>query len=184
MNLKKICWVVRAVFYSTRAKIGFPSYMGRPILISDISKLCFSKKVRIYPGLRCELEGENSYLKIGENTSIGQNFHVVAYNNPLIIGKNVTISGNVFITNCDHSYDKLDTHILEQPIIEKKTIIGDNCFIGYGAVIQAGTILGKQCIVGSNAVVRGEYPDYTVIAGNPARIIRQYNQQTNTWEKV
>ena len=64
------------------------------------------------------------------------------------------------------------------------TAIGENCFIGYGAVIMPGTVLGRQCIVGANSVVKGVYPDYCVIAGVPARIIRRYNFQTEEWEKV
>ena len=69
-------------------------------------------------------------------------------------------------------------------MIVKDTIIGENCFIGYGVAIQAGTKLGKQCIVGANAVVRGDFPDYSVIAGVPAKIIRKYNFDTKTWDRV
>ena len=50
-------------------------------------------------------------------------------------------------------------------------------------MIQSGTILGKQCIVGANSVVRGQFPDYCVIAGNPAKIIKKYNFNTRKWEK-
>lgn len=53
-----------------------------------------------------------------------------------------------------------------------------------GAAIMAGTVLGKQCVVGANAVVKGTYPDYSVIAGVPAKIIKRYNAQSGLWEKV
>ena len=75
-------------------------------------------------------------------------------------------------------------HILVQDLLIKETRIGENSFIGFGAVIQAGTILGKQCIVGSNSVVRGIYPDYSVIVGNPRKVVKRYNIKTNEWEKV
>lgn len=52
------------------------------------------------------------------------------------------------------------------------------------AVIQAGTILGKQCIVGSNAVVRGHFPDYCVIVGVPARIVKRYDDKSGVWKKT
>ena len=114
-------------------------------------------------------------LSIGNNTSIGQNFHVVAAGE-LRIGENVTISGDVFITDVSHEYENVGVHILKQPLVQDATVIGDNSFIGYGAVIQAGVIMGKQCIVGSNAVVRkGMYPDYSVIAGVPARVVKRFN---------
>lgn len=65
----------------------------------------------------------------------------------------------------------------------RHTEIGENCFIGYGAAIQAGTVLGRQCIVGANSVVRGEFPDYCVIVGAPARIVKRYNPVSGEWEK-
>lgn len=47
-----------------------------------------------------------------------------------------------------------------------------------------GTILGEQCIVGANAVVRGIFPDYCVIVGVPAKIIKRYNPSTKSWQKT
>ena len=183
MILKKIFWVIRAILYKFFTKVGLPSYIGKPIYISRISGLSIGKRVRIYPGIRAEIETKNASITIGNNTSIGQNFHVVSYISELYIGNNVTISGNVFITNCSHNYQEIGVHILEQPIKTEYTKIGDFCFIGYGAVIKAGTVLGKQCIVGSNSVLKGTFPDYSVIAGNPAKIIKRYNILTGLWEK-
>ena len=85
------------------------------------------------------------------------------------------------ITNIDHSYQEIGIHILDQEQIMHETMIGENCFIGYGAVIQAGTILGKQCIIGSNSVVRGTFPDYCVIVGIPAKIIKRYDNGAKKW---
>lgn len=184
MNVKKIPWVCRALAYKVLTKVGMPSYIGKPIFVSRISGLKIGKSVRIYPGIRAEIEQNNASIYIGDNTSIGQNFHVVAYDRDLLIGRNVTISGNVFITNCNHQYQEIGQHILEQPITSNDTEIGDNCFIGYGAVIQAGTILGKQCIVGSNAIVKGKFPDYSVIVGSPARAVKRYNKASMQWERI
>ena len=172
MTIRKIFWGFRAFIYGLFTTYKMPGYIGKPIYISNLKKMFFGKRVRIYPGLRAEIIKDTGSIEIGENTSIGQNFHIVSNNEKLVIGKNVVISGNVFITNCDHSYDKKDIHIFDQELVTKHTEIGDNCFIGYGAVIQAGTILGKQCIVGANAVVRGKFKDYSVIAGAPAKVIK------------
>ncbi|HZY39325.1 MAG TPA: DapH/DapD/GlmU-related protein [Mucilaginibacter sp.] len=126
----------------------------------------------------------NGSIVIENNVSIGQNLHLISANEALKICKNTTISGNVFISNADHDYTQPGVHILDQQLVVKTTLIGENCFIGYGAVIQAGTILGRQCIVGSNSVVRGTFPDYSVIVGSPAKIVKQYNHETKNWEKV
>ena len=122
-------------------------------------------------------------ISIQDNVSIGQNFHITSKDLNLIIGKDTTISGNVFITNIDHEYQEIDKHIMNQKYIVSETIIGENCFIGFGVGIQAGTILGKQCVVGANSVVKGVFPDYCVIAGVPAKIIKRYNSISQVWEK-
>ena len=74
--------------------------------------------------------------------------------------------------------------MVKQKITVKETRIGENCFIGMGAAIMAGTILGKQCVVGANSVVRGNFPDYCVIVGSPAKIVKKYNPETHVWEKI
>jgi acetyltransferase-like isoleucine patch superfamily enzyme len=50
--------------------------------------------------------------------------------------------------------------------------------------LRAGTVLGEQCIVGANAVVKGSFPNHCVLAGNPAKIIKQFNEENGLWEKV
>ena len=184
MDRTKFFWGIRAVLYKFRfGKMGFPSYLGKPLYVSSCKKIFWGKRCRIYPGLRAELVGDTARIIVGDNVSIGQNFHVVSYNDNLNIGNDVTISGNVLITNCDHDYKKIGVHILEQKLIPQKTEIDDGCFIGYGAVLQAGTILGKQCIVGANSVVRGKFPDYSVIVGAPACIIKRYDAEKAAWRK-
>lgn len=183
--LKKIIWGIRALLYSIIYRnIEMPSYIGKPIYISNSRNVKFGKRCRVYPGIRAELVGNAASVKIGDNVSIGQNFHVVSDKETLKIGNDVTISGNVLITNCDHSYEEIGMHILDQELILQHTEIGDGCFIGYGAVIQAGTVLGKQCIVGANAVVRGQFPDYCVIVGAPAKIVKHYDVVSKKWVKV
>lgn len=184
MSLIKYLWALRAIAYKLRFKsVGWLSYMGPPVFLLGANKIVLGNKVRIYPGARMEVHG-TGLITIEDNVSIGQNLHITSKNSNLIIGKNTTISGNVFITNIDHDYTEIDKHIMDQDYIVSETRIGENCFIGYGAGIQAGTILGKQCIVGANSVVRGTFPDYCVIAGIPAKVIKKFNQETQKWEKV
>lgn len=185
MNISKIAWCIRALIYKiVIKKVGFPSYIGKPVYLANPRNISLGTRCRIYPGLRAEIVDANSFLTIGNNVSIGQNFHVVSYGDNLTIEDDVTISGNVLISNCAHMYKNIGQHILEQPLIKEKTSIGKGCFIGFGVVIQAGTILGKQCIVGANSVVKGYFPDNCVIAGVPARIIKKYDDNTKTWRKV
>ena len=166
MHPIKYLWATRAVVYKmTFGRVGNMTYIGRPTFIEG--------RKNIYIGNR---------VRIGENTAIEQNFHITS-GGGVQIGNDVTIVANVCITNIDHQYEDIDKSILNQGIKVTDTKIGDGCFIGFGAVIQAGTTLGTHCIVGANAVVRGNFPDYSVIVGVPARIVKRYNAKTGQWEK-
>lgn len=105
-------------------KEGRMCYIGKPCYIARKKDLLFGDKVRIYPGMRTETQNGGKIL-IGDNVSIGQNFHAVAVQNKLKIGSNVTISGNVFISNCDHTFNEENLLALEQPLIIKDTCIED-----------------------------------------------------------
>ena len=182
--MRKLFWFIRLILFSPFfGKVKFPSYLGKPVSIEGIKNIFIGKRVRIYPNARLEVHGKDSKLEICDNVGIAQNVHITT-GSELRIGKGTTILANVLITDIDHDYSQIDVPILEQKNIIKKTEIGEYCFIGIGAAIQACTILGKQCIVGAHSVVRGEFPDYCVIVGTPARIVKKFNFITNTWEKI
>ena len=179
----KLFWIIRAILYKPFfGKFGVVSYMGKPVFIKGCRKIFIGKNVRIFPNFRIETH-ENGRIVIEDNVAIGQNVHITSASD-LFIGTNSTILANTFITNIDHEYEQIGKHILDQPTKIRETKIGENCFIGIGVAIQAGTILGKQCIVGSNSVVRGQFPDYCVIVGSPAKIVKKYNFTTQKWEKI
>lgn len=183
MLLKKFLWAVRMFIFSILYKnIHFPGYFGPPILLLGFNKVKLGKRVRIFPNARFEVHGNGS-IDIMENVSIGQSFHITSQGS-LKIHSGTVISGNVIITNIDHEYKDITKPVLEQPFIVNDTSIGENCFIGFGTVIQAGTKLGKHCVVGANSVVRGEFPDFCVIAGVPAKIIKQYNFEEKKWVRT
>jgi acetyltransferase-like isoleucine patch superfamily enzyme len=181
--IDKLFWGLRAILYAPFfGKMGMPSYLGKPIFLKGIGNVFIGKKVRIFPHLRLETLNDGT-IHIEDDTVISQNVHITSAGK-LEIGKSCHILGNVFITNIDHDYTEIGKHIVNQKINIKDTIIGDHCFIGMGAAIMAGTMLGKQCIVGANSVVRGNFPDYCVIVGSPAKIVKRYNFETQIWEKI
>ena len=63
--------------------------------------------------------------------------------------------------------------------------IGDNVWIGENVVILPGSKIGNGCIIGANTLINGnEFPDNTMIGGIPGKILKIYNTQTRTWERV
>lgn len=180
--MDKVFWALRALIYSPFfGKFRFPSYIGKPIFLKGVNQIFIGKKVRIFPHIRMETQ-DGGTIQIEDDVVISQNVHITSAGN-LKIGKSSLILANVFITNIDHDYTEIGIHVVKQKIIVKDTQIGENCFIGIGAAIMAGTILGNQCIVGANSFVRGHFPDYCVIVGSPAKIVKKYNLETQSWEK-
>lgn len=178
----KLIWGLRALLYAPFfGHFGLPSYLGKPIFFKGLRNVYIGKKVRMFPHLRMETQ-DGGTIHIEDDVVISQNVHLTSAGN-LIIGKSSLILANVFITNIDHNYDEIGVHVVKQKITIKETKIGENCFIGMGAAIMAGTVLGKQCIVGANSVVRGIFPDYCVIVGAPAKIVKKFNPATQKWDQ-
>ncbi|MBE5215358.1 acyltransferase [Pectobacterium quasiaquaticum] len=176
-KLKSLFWY-RFFFKS----FGEDSVILHPLLLRNSHKISLGKGIFIRDGVRLEVVN-NGQIFIGDFCSIEQNFHIVS-SGLVTIGNNVVISFGGMITDAEHGYEYININILKQGDIVKETKIGDFCFIGAGAKIQAGTVLGKQCIVGANSVVRGIFPDYCVIVGAPARIVKRYNFQKGKWLKT
>ena len=179
----KITWAIRAVFYKLIfGSFKFPGYIGSPKFLVRPSRIYVGKKVRIFPGFRAECHGQGKIF-IHDDVAIEQDFHITSMGE-ISIGKGTLILGFSSVTDIEHHHEDVDVPVLRQPMIWKKTRIGENCYIGMGARIQAGTVLGNGCVVGANAVVRGTFPDYSVIVGVPARIVKIYNPENKIWERV
>lgn len=177
------------IFYSLFFKsIGKNTLIQSPLFLTP-EFISVGSDVYIWEGIR--LEGIHKYLNqdfsphiiVEDGVTIQQNCHITAAET-LRISKNTMISFGVSIQDTDHEYQSLDLPPVHQQLKVNQTFIGENCFIGSGAKIQAGTILGKHCIIGTNAVVRGIFPDYCVIVGIPAKIIKRYDHTSETWKKT
>lgn len=113
--------------------------------------------------------GNGRGIKIGSYSGIGVDCSV---HGPLSIGKNVMMGPEVVILTHTHKYDNLDVPMSEQGSIIKPIVIGDDVWIGMRAIIMPGVTIGKGVIIGANAVVTKDVPDYSVVGGIPAKIIK------------
>lgn len=172
--LYKLVWFFRFFFFSlVRGRFVYNSYMGSPVFIQGWNNVSIGSRFRCFPGARIEVH-KNGRLEISNNVAIAQNIHLTCglY---ISIGEGVCIAPNVCLTDIKHNYESIGKNILEQKDTFNKTLIGDNCFLGYGSVIDHGVILGEGCIVAANSYVRGGvYPRFSVIAGNPAKVVKTY----------
>ena len=114
-----------------------------------------------------------AFIKIGNN--VGISGATIYARSRIEIGDNTCIGGNTKIL--DNDFHPLEIEARNADIKEKigtrPVLIGKNCFIGCNVLILKGTELGDGCIVGAGAVVSGKFEAGSVIAGNPARVIRR-----------
>jgi len=114
-------------------------------------------------------------ITIGDNTSIGEDYHITAINK-IIIGNNVLMGKKITIT--DNSHGKIELEMLElspkdRPLFSKGfVIIEDNVWLGDKVTVLAGVTIGKNTIIGANSVVTSNIPSNCVAAGVPAKIIK------------
>ena len=123
-------------------------------------------------------------IEIGDNTIIGKNSSIAAING-VIIGNNVLFAGGVHITDHSHGYSDIQNPITHQALISKgPVIIEDDCWLGFSCEILSGVHIGKHSIVAARAVVTKDVPSFTIVAGNPAKVIKKYNKESKIWEKI
>ncbi|WP_336942228.1 acyltransferase [Vibrio cholerae] len=122
-------------------------------------------------------------MSIGKGTVIGRFAHIVSIDN-VAIGERVLIADSVYISDNLHSFGDIEKSVIDQPVSSIGNVkIGDNVWIGEGVSI-VGASIGRNSVVGANSVVTRDIPEYSVAVGSPARVIKQYNFETNRWEKV
>lgn len=108
--------------------------------------------------------------EIGDNSGIG---YACEINNGVKIGNNVLMGPNVLIYTQNHCTDKTDVLILKQGMTEiKPVIIEDDVWIGARVCILPGVVIGQGSVIGACAVVAKSVPPYSVVVGNPARIVK------------
>jgi acetyltransferase-like isoleucine patch superfamily enzyme len=145
--------------------------LGYDWMFSNLSGVSVGNNVLIGANAFFSSNG-NSRILIGNNTHIGRNF--TASSNQLIsIGSNVLMSYGVSILDHDHEFRNIHIAPINAGLTEGKDIlIEDDCFIGARAFILKGVHLGRHCVVAANSVVTKSYPSYSVIGGNPAKLIK------------
>jgi len=173
-------------FGSTKGKVT----IGKDVTFQNPDTLHFGKGVTI---------GKNSYflplkkfagkeyspkITIGDGCWIGIR-NSFACIDSIEIGNDVLFAGYVHITDHSHGFEDIDKPVMNQPLTSKGGIVvEDQCWLGFGCEILSGVHIGKHSVVAARAVVTKDVPPYSVVAGNPARVIKQYDFETKGWVPV
>jgi acetyltransferase-like isoleucine patch superfamily enzyme len=117
---------------------------------------------------------------IGDRCGITSRVKLVG---PVTIGNLVTMGSNSQITGLLHNYEDVNVPIKDQGVSPIPTIVEDDVWIGGNSVIIQGLRIGTHSIIASGSVVTKDVPSYSVVAGNPARILKRFNFETKKWER-
>ncbi len=118
---------------------------------------------------------------IGDRVRIGLGNTLIG---PITIGNDIMFAQNIVLSGLNHGYEDISLPISDQPVSTKPIVIEDEVWIGANAVITAGVTVGKHSIVAAGSVVVKSVPPYSIVGGNPAKLLKQYNQTTKSWERV
>lgn len=131
----------------------------------------------------CKISTCGGDIHIGSNTTLGD-YTTITAQGGVQIGKNVIFADHVTLIASEHNYLKIDAPIMNQGSCKAPIYIGDGSWCGVNVTLLAGTEIGKNSVVAAGAVVKGKFPDYCVIGGVPARVLKCYDVETAEWRKL
>lgn len=118
---------------------------------------------------------------IGDRTRIGLGNTIIG---PVTIGNDIMFAQNIVASGLNHGYEDINMPIADQPVSTSLITIEDEVWIGANAVITAGVTVGKHSVVAAGSVVVKDVEPYSIVGGNPARVLKIYNHQTKQWERT
>jgi acetyltransferase-like isoleucine patch superfamily enzyme len=179
------------LFYSfVFGAFGRRSWLKKPDQIYGASRVFIEDDVRIEKGAVLYAVRKYSGQDYGGRIRIGRGTFLNRYFNAssavgIDIGEDVAFGSNVFLCDFDHGYSNPDIDRISSPLVTKGPIkIGDRCWLGANVYVASGVTLGDGCVVGANSVVTSSFPANTVLAGVPAKAIRQWNPDCGEWQRV
>lgn len=138
---------------------------------SSINNVLIGDGVKI--SKRCSVFGsESNLLEIGEHSYIGMNCTINGFAAKVKIGSYVSIaqSVNIMADSGPNASSEMQKYF---PLISGEVFIGDHSWIGANSIIMPGVKIGKFCVVAANSFVNSSVDDFTVVGGNPAKILKK-----------
>jgi len=170
----------RDAIFSKMAATGFASFGARtrillPFRVGNAHRISVGSDVLIGPGswlIVPRLDGPSPTIMIGDRVRMNQTS--ISAVQSVILEDGVAIARGVYISDHTHGFDQPDVFIRDQPLDRVAAVrICRGAWIGQNAVIMPGVTIGAGAVVGANSVVRDDVPPRSVVAGAPARVIRE-----------
>lgn len=172
-------WLYQNVLSTCKAVEGDP-ILAQPVLFLGQGKIKIDNTVMLgyNPSpflyshyMHIEARQKTSVITIGKNTAINNNAQIISDGAIISIGKDCLIGYNFAIYDSDfHLVDPVLRRV-ETPV-PQNVRIGDNVFIGSNVMILKGVTIGTNSVIAAGSIVTKSFPENSVIAGNPARLIK------------
>ena len=141
---------------------------------SDINNVKLGNNVKI--SKHSSVFGSPSHpVEVDNDTKISSACFVNGYDAPVKIGARCGISRQTHIMSGSAPWSEKLRKIF--PVVKEPICIGDDCWIGADCIIAPGVTLGDFCIVAANSFVNKSFPAYSIIGGNPAKLIRMLTEE-------
>jgi acetyltransferase-like isoleucine patch superfamily enzyme len=124
------------------------------------------------------IRAHDGSLKIGDKTVFGKDNVVNCYLD-IEIGGSVLVADWCYICDFDHVIDDVAMPIKDQGIVKSPVRIGPDTWVATKVSVLRGTIVGRGCVLGAHAVVKGEMPDFSIVVGAPAKVVKNRKE---AWE--
>ena len=173
------------LFIGRRVKVrhGYKITAGKNLIIEDnvsinalsVNGICLGNNVSIARDSILFCTGVIAYrgegINIGDRTGISARAYLAGQGG-ITIGNDVIMGPNVQIFSENHLFADLNLTIKEQGVTKQAVVIGNNCWLGGGSTILAGVTIGDGCVVAAGSVVTKSFPQNSVIAGIPAKLVK------------
>lgn len=165
---------------------GSGSRIQKPAFVYGTSAIELGRNVNIWHHARIEafnvLGIKKPKIVIGDGSTIHPYAHIGAALS-ITIGRGALFASNVYVTDHDHDYyDPDDPVITNRRVLAIPVVIGDYVWVGENAMVLKGVTIGKKSIIGAGSIVTRNIPPYSIAVGSPARVVKQWNPNTRTWE--
>lgn len=166
------------------ASFGPYSELGRPtVSIENPAGIHIGAFVRIgaFAVIEALVPDRGVTVRIEDAAYIGHFSRITAVGE-VVIGAEAMLADRVYVSDTGHLYEDVTQPIKRQGLRDGRRVeIGRGAWIGIGAAIVGNVRIGENAVVGANAVVRADVPDFTVVAGNPAQVVRRHDGDAWQW---
>ena len=160
------------------------AYIASDVRMIGISRIEIGKNVAIGRGSWLNVNDRKSSgvaISIGDNSFIGVHNFFTAGRSIVIRDYCLTAINCAFLGSAHRYEDPMRAYSSTGTTLDGDIYVGANCFFGVGATVLGSVRIGHGCILGAGTVVRSDIPPFSLVVGNPARVIKRFDFGEKKW---